>query len=140
MVCGLNWAMPNSTSEFEPRQSAPRFCSFCGRPVVVSDASFCKECGGALGRGFIFRQDVTWNPWIAAAMSVVPGLGQFYKGQRWQALAWFLGVAVAYSAYPLGLLLHLLCVANAALAGAVDFPAWRFRALSSPSGGRPGPR
>lgn len=73
-------------------------------------------------------------------MSIIPGLGQFYKGQRWQALAWFIGVAVAYSAYPLGLLLHLLCVANAALAGAVDFPAWRWHGANSLSGGRTGPR
>lgn len=101
--------------------NAPRFCSSCGRPVVVTDASFCKECGGALASGLRLRPDLGWNPWMAAGLSVVPGLGHFYKGRRVQAMVWLVAVVLAYTAYPFGYLLHLICAANAALGDAIEF-------------------
>jgi len=113
--------------------AGPRFCSNCGKPVVVGDARFCKDCGAALAGGLRFKQNLNWNPWLAASLSVIPGGGQFYKGQRLQAVLWFVGVPIAYYAGPVGLLLHLICIVNAALAGAIDFPGSR---LSASGAGR----
>ncbi len=111
--------------------AAPRFCSSCGHPVVVGDARFCKDCGAALATGLRFKHDLNWNPWLAASLSLIPGLGQFYKGERWQAGLWFVGVVILYAAGPVGPLVHLICIANAALAGAIDFPAARLPAASA---------
>jgi TM2 domain-containing membrane protein YozV len=98
----------------------PRFCSQCGNPVVVADANFCKECGAPLAGTVWLSHGITWRPFTALMLSVVPGLGQFYKGQRRKALAWFLGVIIAYCASAgLGLLLHLICAFNAAFSGAI---------------------
>lgn len=108
--------------------AGPRFCSNCGQPVVVGDARFCKDCGAALAGGLHFKQDLNWNPWLAASLSLMPGGGQFYKGQRLQAVFWFIGVSLAYTAGSVGLLAHLVCIANAALAGAIDFPGSRLPA------------
>ena len=102
--------------------------------MVVGDARFCKQCGAALSTGWRLRRDLDWNPWVAVTLSLVPGLGQFYKGQRWQALLWLTGVLAAYyGAPPFGLLLHLVCLANAGLAGAIDYPGPRLS--SGPQGG-----
>jgi hypothetical protein len=99
----------------------PRFCSRCGRPVVVADAVFCKECGAPLAPQAWIRRDITWRPTVAAALSLVPGLGHLYRGHPWKAIAWFVGVAMAYPlAYPLGFVLHLVCAGNAALSGAIQ--------------------
>jgi TM2 domain-containing membrane protein YozV len=108
--------------------AGPRFCSSCGHPVVVGDARFCKDCGAALATGLRFKHDLDWNPWLAASLSLIPGLGQFYKGQRLQAVLWFIVVPILYTAGPIGPLLHLVCIANAALGGAIDFPGARFSA------------
>jgi hypothetical protein len=90
--------------------------------VVVGDARFCKDCGAQLASGLRFKQNLGWNPWFAMALSLIPGLGQFYKGKRLGALLWFLCVVIAYSAGLIGVLLHLVCIVNAGLAGAIDFP------------------
>jgi hypothetical protein len=100
--------------------ATPRFCSSCGGSVMVTDASFCKECGAALMTGFRLKHGLGWNPWIALALSIVPGLGQLYKGRRWRALGWFLLVTMAYGTQPLGYWLHIVCAVNAALAGAFE--------------------
>ncbi len=105
--------------------AGPRFCSSCGHPVVVGDARFCKDCGAPLSAGIHFKPDLKWNPWVAAGLSLVPGLGQFYKGQWLYAVLWFVGVMIAYTAGPLGVVLHLLCIVNAAVGGAIDLPAPR---------------
>jgi len=109
-----------------PPPAGPRFCSNCGHPVVVNDARFCKDCGASLNRGLRFKHDLAWNPWIAMTLSLVPGLGQFYKGQRLKAVLWFVLVVIAYGAAPFGVLLHLVCIANAGLGGAIEFPRPRF--------------
>ncbi len=88
--------------------------------MVVADASFCKECGAPLSAESVrLARDLGWKPLIAAALSIVPGLGHLYRGHPLKALAWFLGVSAAYSAQPLGFILHLVCSANAALTGAI---------------------
>ena len=76
-----------------------------------------------LGSPHWLRRDINWNPWIAIALSVIPGLGQIYKGHLLQGLGWLTIVAVGYTAQPLGMMLHILCAANAALAGAIEHHA-----------------
>ncbi|MFM8496906.1 MAG: hypothetical protein ACKOEM_15520, partial [Planctomycetia bacterium] len=57
-----------------------------------------------------------WSPGLAAVLSFfVPGLGQLYKGQILNAIAWFFFVLLGYAALVVpGLLLHLLCIIGAA--------------------------
>jgi hypothetical protein len=120
--------MRSFNSGLEVANAGPRYCSQCGHPVVVGDARFCKNCGGPLGSGIRFRQDLKWNPWVAAGLSILPGLGHFYKGQHLYAVLWFFAVAIAYSAGPIGPVLHLVCAANATLGGAIEFPKSRISA------------
>jgi len=98
----------------------PRFCAQCGQRLSVNDASFCKECGAPLAAPVRLNQELSWRPLVALILSIIPGLGQFYKGHPWRALLWFGGVSIMYTAAPpIGFLLHLICAANAALAGSV---------------------
>ena len=101
--------------------------------MVVGAARFCKDCGAALATGLRLKHDLNWNPWIAVALSLIPGLGQFYKGKRLYAGLWLVGVAIGYAAGPIGLVLHLVCLVNAGLAGAIEFPGSR---LSASGAGR----
>ena len=57
-----------------------------------------------------------WSPGLAVVLSFfVPGLGQFYKGQILNGIAWFFFVLVGYAALIVpGLLLHLFCIIGAA--------------------------
>jgi len=104
----------------DERIERPRFCSQCGNPVVVADANFCKECGAPLAGTVWFSHDITWRPSLAFILSVVPGLGHWYKGQRRRGVAWFVCVIIAWSMNPaLGLLLYLVCALNAAFSGAI---------------------
>jgi TM2 domain-containing membrane protein YozV len=61
-----------------------------------------------------------FNPLIAGVLSVViPGLGQLYKGQLFRAIVWFCMVGLGYFLLVVpGIILHVLCVAGAALGGA----------------------
>lgn len=56
-----------------------------------------------------------WSPGFAAVLSFfVPGLGQLYKGQLVDGLAWFFMVMFGYSALIIpGLILHFFCVLGA---------------------------
>jgi len=98
----------------------PRFCSQCGQPVMVADANFCKECGAPLAGTVWFSHDITWHPLTALLLSIVPGMGQWYKGQPRKAVLWFVSVSLLYfHAPPIGFLLHVICAGNASLAGAI---------------------
>lgn len=116
---------PSFNSGLEVATAGPRFCSQCGHPVVVGGARFCKNCGGALSSGIHLKQDLRWSPWIAAGLSLVPGLGHLYKSQPLYAVLWFIGVGIGYYAGPIGLIVHLVCVVNAAVGGAIEFPRSR---------------
>lgn len=61
-----------------------------------------------------------FNPLIAGVLSVViPGLGQLYKGQLIRAVLWFCFVGLGYFLLVVpGIILHVLCVAGAALGSA----------------------
>jgi TM2 domain-containing membrane protein YozV len=53
-------------------------------------------------------------------LSVIPGLGQLYKGQVGRGLLWFMFVILfLVYATPIGILLWMICAGNAAFAGAV---------------------
>jgi TM2 domain-containing membrane protein YozV len=123
----------------------PRFCSQCGQPVTVADAVFCKECGAPLAVTAWFSHDISWRPSIALLLSVVPGLGHFYKGQVGRGIAWFVVVIVMYlspNAWAFGFVLHVICAFNAALSGAIREEAFRHSPrrrdrLSATAGPRP---
>jgi TM2 domain-containing membrane protein YozV len=57
-----------------------------------------------------------WNPAVAALLSLFfPGLGQIYKGQLLNGLAWIFFVTLGYICFIVpGLVLHLCCVVGAA--------------------------
>lgn len=98
----------------------PRFCSGCGKPVVVRNAVFCKECGAPLTQTIWIKRDPGFNPILAALLSVVPGLGHLYRGRIARGIMWFFGVSFAYGAsLGLGILIHVICASNAALAGTI---------------------
>jgi hypothetical protein len=117
----------------------PRFCAQCGERLCVNDANFCKECGAPLGVSAWLNHGLSWRPLVALILSVIPGLGQLYKGHPWRALIWFGSVSIMYStAPPIGFLLHVICAANAALAGSVRETAFtRSRSGFSAMGPRP---
>ena len=105
----------------------PRFCSRCAEPLTVVDALYCKRCGWAVMRAIPREPDTTRKPLIAAMLTLVPGLGHLYTGRVLIALVWFFAVGIAYLAQPLGAMLHLVCVANAAFGAGARNP----RALHS---------
>jgi hypothetical protein len=106
--------MPDSTIE------KARYCSQCGQPVTVNDAIYCKECGAPLAGTIWLSHEITWRPFVAFALSIVPGLGHFYKSQPGRGVLWFLFVIYMYMAAPfLGWIVHLICASNAALSGAI---------------------
>ncbi len=57
----------------------------------------------------------SWNPLVAGFLSlIIPGLGQLYKGQFFNGIAWFVVTIVGYVAFIIpGLVLHLCCIAGA---------------------------
>ena len=109
----------------EPDFEQAHYCWRCGQPVVVTGAQFCKDCGAPLAGGHFFALNPGFKPVLAAVLSIVPGLGHIYKGRPARGVAWFFGVAFAYSVgFPFGLLLHLICALNAALKGALEDDAF----------------
>ncbi len=98
-------------AEFEK----PRFCSRCGQPIVVAEASFCKSCGAPVTGFPRLSKDSGFSPILALVLSIVPGVGQIYRGKPMRGILWFFGVSLAYGAGPpFGILIHLICAANAA--------------------------
>lgn len=101
--------------------SLARFCSRCGQPVVVAKARFCKECGAPLVGSPLLMRDLSWQPLVAAGLSLLPGLGHLYRHRPFAAVAWFIGVVIAFSiAQPFGFILWLVCAGDAALSGAIN--------------------
>ena len=84
---------------------------------MVDEASFCKACGAPVTRFPLLRRVGGFNPMLALALSIVPGVGHIYRGKPLKAILWFFGVSFAYGlGPPLGILIHLICAANAAFA------------------------
>jgi TM2 domain-containing membrane protein YozV len=98
----------------------PRFCSRCGQPIVVADASFCKSCGAPIAPTQLIRRDSGFNPVLALLLSIVPGVGHIYRGKPFKGIMWFFFVSIAYGmGPPLGILIHMICAANAAFSNTI---------------------
>jgi TM2 domain-containing membrane protein YozV len=97
----------------------PRFCSRCGQPIVVAEASFCKSCGAPVTQFPLMRRNV-FNPVLALILSIVPGVGHIYRGKPFKGIMWFFFVSIAYGmGAPFGILIHIICAANAAFSDAI---------------------
>lgn len=102
-----------------------RVCPFCAEEINWQ-ALKCKHCGEFLDEsltqdGRSIRRGNSaiqphYNLGVAAVLSlVIPGAGQMYKGNVGTGFAWLVGVAVGYAMLIVpGLVLHLICVVNAA--------------------------
>jgi TM2 domain-containing membrane protein YozV len=98
---------------------ATKCCPYCGE-TVLAIAQKCKHCGEYLDESL--RQSrmpappKQWNPGIAAVLSlVIPGVGQMYKGQVANGIAWLIFVVGGYLLFVIpGVILHLLCILGAA--------------------------
>jgi hypothetical protein len=104
-------------------------CPECKKEVSTS-AQACPHCGYAPGSsGFPSIQPTQpsaqpapstpsrqWSPGIAALLSlVIPGAGQMYKGKVGIGLLWLVAVVIGYTAMIVpGVILHLICIFNAA--------------------------
>lgn len=64
----------------------------------------------------VIIQNAQWNPGVAAVLSfLLPGLGQIYKGQIINGLAWFCLTALGYICCIVpGLVIHFCCILGAA--------------------------
>jgi len=109
----------------DTHSARPRFCSQCAAAIVVSDARFCKECGAPLPDTIWLSPRMAWRPRTALLLSVVPGLGHWYRGTRLRGLAWFCAVMFFYmSSASLGFLMHVICAANAGFGGTLNEERW----------------
>ena len=63
------------------------------------------------------RISARWSPVVAVLLSfIVPGLGQFYKGQLLNGLVWFVVVVIGYVSFIIpGIVLHLCCLLGAGM-------------------------
>jgi hypothetical protein len=90
-------------------------CPEC-KKEISDTANKCPHCG------YIIRLTRKWSPGIAALLSLVlPGAGQMYKGKVLVGLLWFMFVVGGYAILAIpGLVLHLVCIFNAATGKAKD--------------------
>lgn len=97
-------------------------CPFCAEDIQDA-AIVCKHCGRDLATGTAPQQTVivqaprrTWSPGVAAVLSlVIPGAGQMYKGKVGAGLAFLFCTVIGYMLYIVpGLILHIICIVNAA--------------------------
>ena len=87
----------------------------------MAEASFCKSCGAPITRFPLERRDAGYSPLLALVLSIVPGVGHIYRGKPGKGILWFFGVSFAYGlGPPLGILVHIICAANAAFSGTMQ--------------------
>jgi TM2 domain-containing membrane protein YozV len=75
-----------------PEMASEVLCGRCGALLTNPNAA-CPQCGSpASGRfvGQVVRSRK--NPFLAAALAVVPGLGHFYLGQNMKGVAFLVGI------------------------------------------------
>jgi TM2 domain-containing membrane protein YozV len=90
-----------------------------GAPVgeQVAPAALTESAATGQGQVVVINQPPVklWSPGLAAVLSFfLPGLGQLYKGQFLNGLAWFFMVMLGYAAlFVPGLILHFFCVLGA---------------------------
>jgi hypothetical protein len=87
-------------------------CPEC-KKEISNTAQACPHCGYISTTPSAPRQ---WSPGIAALLSfIIPGAGQMYKGKIGAGLLWFVAVVIGYiSLIAPGVILHLICIFNAA--------------------------
>lgn len=57
---------------------------------------------------------------LALVLSIVPGVGHIYRGRPFKGVMWFFFVSIAYGmGTALGILIHIICAANAAFSDAI---------------------
>jgi TM2 domain-containing membrane protein YozV len=105
-----------------------RACPFCAEQIQAA-AVVCRFCGRQVAVGHVPPPAGThvqptstpqaWNPGVAAVLSlVIPGAGQMYKGNVGAGIAWLFCTIFAYFMLVIpGLVVHLICIINAASSG-----------------------
>jgi len=90
-------------------------CPICNKEISRA-ATACPSCGHPINPQAIETSQRSWNPGVAAVLSlVIPGAGQMYKDHIGAGILWFIFIVGGYSLFIIpGLVLHLLCIFNAA--------------------------
>lgn len=105
-----------------PENIAVVRCPSC-KKVQSSQVKFCPACGANMATGdkpqqqtIVVEHKPLWSPGVAAVLSFfIPGAGQVYKGKVLGGLVWFFFVVVGYAILVIpGIILHLICIFNAA--------------------------
>jgi len=112
---------PEGMAEEETRLKTPPVlpmlicCPVCNKEISRA-ATACPSCGHPINPQAIETSQRSWNPGVAAVLSlVIPGAGQMYKDHIGAGILWFIFIVGGYSLFIIpGLVLHLLCIFNAA--------------------------
>lgn len=90
-------------------------CPICKKEISKAAAA-CPSCGHPISLQAIETLRRSWSPGIAAVLSLfIPGAGQIYKGHVGAGILWLVLVVGGYFLFIIpGIILHLVCIFNAA--------------------------
>ena len=86
--------MPTIEEAKPSNGSAAQTCPLCGAPLNPENPNECSQCDW-VAKPEEHHRGGTVRDRIAVCLSVVPGLGHFYKGQRLTGALYFLGAVFA---------------------------------------------